>query len=262
MRKYIFILLSVICISVNAQTYMEVLHKDGTIENILVSDIDNITYKTLECSTGYVDMGLPSGTMWAVCNLGAESQEDFGDYFSWGETTGYNTGKRYFSNSTYSFFTTSEPVQIDDGLYDYKNKGFTKYVIGGSNGYNGYVDDKTELDSEDDAASMTFGEEWKIPSYKQWKELIDNCEGCWTTINNVSGYKMTSKNGNCIFLPAAGYIYSDKFCLIGKSGLYWSSSLCDNCIYANQSLFDSNHIQPKYQGSRCNGLPIRPVKTK
>lgn len=169
-----------------------------------------------EDNHSYVDLGLPSGTLWATCNIGANNPEEYGDYFAWGETKGYNSGKTDFDYDAYKWCKGS-----------YSNT-LTKYCTDSSSGYNGFTDDKTELDLEDDAAYVNWGASWRMPSFEQMVELIDdaytNYE--WTSLNGVEGYKITSKaNGNSIFLPAAG-LREDSF-LLGDTqwGGYWSRTL-------------------------------------
>ena len=145
----------------------------------------------------YVDLGLPSGTKWATCNVGASSPEEYGDYFAWGETK---------PKSTYN----------DDTYFD---SDYNKYNNNGG---------LTELLPEDDAATANWGSGWQIPSFAQIKELCNSSYTTteWTTLNDVYGRKITSKrNGNSIFLPAAGYRRGGECVRAGIDGNYWSSSL-------------------------------------
>ncbi|MCM8873376.1 MAG: fimbrillin family protein [Paludibacteraceae bacterium] len=145
----------------------------------------------------YIDLGLPSGTLWATCNIGAESSEDYGDYFAWGETE----TKETFTWDNYAFGKESE---------------LTKYC---NNADCGTVDNLLTLEAEDDAAVAKWGGDWKVPTYEIFKELYDNCERELTTQNDVKGCLFTSKtNGNTLFLPIDADISSDY-------GMYWTSSL-------------------------------------
>ena len=168
----------------------------------------------------YVDLGLPSGTKWATCNVGASKPEEYGDYFAWGETT----TKSIYDWSTYKWCNGDEYTM-------------TKYCTRSKYGYNGFTDNLTELQPEDDAATANWGSGWKMPSYDQIKEL---CNGSyttseWTQLNGVYGRKVTSKsNGNSIFLPAAGDRSVDELSETGLGVYYWSSSLSpdnDNHVY-------------------------------
>ena len=159
----------------------------------------------------YVDLGLPSGTKWATCNVGASEPEEYGDYFAWGETTPKST----YNWSTYKWCKGSETTK-------------TKYCTQSDYGYNGFTDNLTELQPEDDAATANWGSGWRMPSSDQINELINDeyTTWEWTQLNGVYGRKVTSKsNGNSIFLPAAGIRWDDELYDAGSDGLYWSSSL-------------------------------------
>jgi hypothetical protein len=155
----------------------------------------------------YVDLGLPSGLKWATCNVGADSPEEYGDYFAWGEVE----PKPTYDWSTYKYGTDWNQL--------------TKYCYDRDYGKDGFTDTKTVLDPGDDAATMNWGGTWRMPTIAEQQELIDNCKWNWTTQNGVSGYKVTGPNGNSIFLPAAGYMYEGTLCRDGSRGHYWSSSL-------------------------------------
>ena len=195
----------------------------------------------------YIDLGLPSGTLWATCNIGADNPEDYGDYFSWGETTGYNSGKTNFEWSTYKWC---------NGSYDTQ----TKYNTSSSYGT---VDNKTELDLEDDAAYVNWGSNWRMPSKAQFDELINGSYTTteWTTQNGVNGLKITSKtNGNSIFLPAAGYRNDTSLNDAGSYGYYWSHTLYSSYPYRACSLYFNSSYFDTYRSNRCGGLSVRPVR--
>lgn len=198
----------------------------------------------------YVDLGLPSGTLWATCNIGASSPEEYGDYIAWGETEGYNDGKTTFDWSNYKWCKGSETT-------------LTKYCSKNSYGYEGFTDDKTELDLEDDATYVTCGAVWRMPSLEQFQELINNSYTTteWITQNGVNGRKITSKtNGNSIFLPAAGGRVSSSLLYTGSRGYYWSRMLNSDDPYKARSLyFSSGDINTNY-GNRNGGLSVRPVR--
>ena len=194
-----------------------------------------------------VDLGLPSGTLWADRNVGADTPEDYGDYFAWGETKGFKSGKSDFSWSTYLFCNGSK-----DEL--------TKYCLSSSFGYHGFVDNKEELDMSDDAASVNWDKNWRMPSFDQIKELLAKCLWTRTTSNGVNGYRVTGPNGNSIFLPAAGYRRAGEVCYAGSSAYYWSrslSSLNSNdayCLYFNSDYFSWDY------NFRYSGESVRPVR--
>ena len=200
----------------------------------------------------YVDLGLPSGTLWATCNIGADNPEDYGDYFAWGETEGYNGGKITFNWTTYKWCKGSENTM-------------TKYCNNSSYGYEGFTDELTELELEDDAAYVNWGAAWRMPSIEQFQELIDNNYTTteWTTQNGVNGYLITSKiNDNSIFLPAAGYCYNSPLNYAGSFGYYWSCTL-DTSIYSSRCardlLLHSSYITT-LASSRYYGRSVRPVR--
>ena len=194
----------------------------------------------------WVDLGLPSGTKWATGNVGANSPEEYGDYFAWGETEPKTT----YNWSTYKYCNES-------------NTTMTKYCIHSSYGYNGFTDGKTELEPEDDAATANWGSGWQMPSYDQIKELYnsDYTTTEWTQLNGINGRKITSKsNGNSIFLPATGYLSSESV-RIGSYGYYWSRSLNTNhSDYACDIRFYSGIIDTSDDGSRYYGQGVRPVR--
>ena len=202
----------------------------------------------------YVDLGLPSGTLWATCNVGASSPEDYGDYFAWGETTGYKDGKTTFDWSTYKWC---------NGNWD----NLTKYCRNGSYGNNGFHDGLKVLEPADDAAYVNWGGVWRMPSFGQFQELINSeyTTTTWTTQNGVNGRLITSKqNGNSVFLPAAGYRDGSSLVDAGSHGyymtrnLYGSESLDASCLY-----FDSGYIAAfdYTSGYRCGGRSVRPVRS-
>lgn len=184
-----------------------------------------------------VDLGL--SVKWACCNVGAESPEDYGDYFSWGETE----GKDKYNLSTYKWYS---------GYYE----TLTKYCTDRSYGT---VDDKTVLDPEDDAATANWGNPWRMPTLDEIKELIDDCTWSWTTQNEVNGYKVTGPNGSSIFLPAAGYRGGTMFTNRGSGCYYWSTTLYeDDCYDAYALCFGGGH-HGWNNDYRVIGLTVRPV---
>lgn len=201
----------------------------------------------------FVDLGLPSGTLWATCNIGAENPEDYGDYFAWGETEGYNDGKTIFNWSTYKWCKGSS------------NDTMTKYCTNSSYGYNGFTDDKTELDPEDDAAYVNWGPAWRMPSEEQFSELINSSYTTteWTTQNGVYGRKITSKeNGNSIFLPAAGYRNGSSLLYAGSYGLFWPRTLNSDYPFDARYLYFSSSGIYMDSYNRAGGQSVRPVRSQ
>ena len=177
---------------------------------------EEVSFSTQSSSVGiYVDLGLPSGTLWATCNVGAEAPEDYGDYFAWGDTQ----PKDFYGWDTYQY----------GGFYEGEWGEFygklTKYCNSSYFGYNGFTDNLTTLLPEDDAATTNWGSDWRMPTKEEWQELYNNTTVTWTTQNGVNGRLFTASNGNSFFLPAAGYRYSSYLGSAGSYGYYWSSSL-------------------------------------
>ena len=171
----------------------------------------------------YVDLGLPSGLKWATCNVGASSQEEYGDYYAWGEIE-----------------TKSEYDESNSKTY-----GKSMNDISGNSKY--------------DVARAKWGGSWRLPTKEEFKELIQKCKWEWTTINGKKGYKVTGPNGNSIFLPAAGLFSGSLLLSVGEDGDYWSSAPYENgdgCA-CNLDFSSSGHSVDWY--SRYYGLSVRPV---
>ena len=179
----------------------------------------------------YVDLGLPSGLKWATCNIGSTSPEQAGLYFAWGETVGY----------------TTEQVKKGERVFDrisYKASGIS-----------------TDLTLEQDAAHIHMGEGWRMPTYDECKELIDNCDAVWTDDYNgtaVAGKVFTSKvNGNSVFFPAAGRCGNSSVDEVGSSGYYWSATWYSS-RNARELYFNSGS-QHTYGYSGYYGYSVRGV---
>ena len=170
----------------------------------------------------YVDLGLPSGTKWATCNVGASTPEEYGNYYAWGET------------STKTEYTEENSVTYGQQMSD----------ISGNAQY--------------DAATANWGSTWRIPNRAEVEELIDNCTWTWTTQNGVNGIKVTGTNGNSIFLPAAGMSNES----IGLACCYYSSfpggeeNCCVYGIYSDLEDSDCFKLGWLY---RYAGFTVRPV---
>ena len=168
----------------------------------------------------YVDLGLPSGTLWATCNVGANTPEEFGDYFAWGETT----PKDFYDWSNYRWGHWKWDT-ISDHFYHVEVTWYKYYSENRTNSGSVDGDRKTELDPEDDAAYVNWGSRWRMPTLEQFQELLDKCKWQWTKRNSAKGHLVTGPNGNSIFLPASGgyvdKLYNDNVC-----GYYWSRTRC------------------------------------
>ena len=189
----------------------------------------------------WVDLGL--SVKWATCNVGANSPEEYGDYFAWGETD----MKSEFTWENYKFRTSGDSR---------KNVKFSKYNTQSSYGP---VDDITVLQRGDDVACAKWGGNWRMPTKAEFEELLEKCNKERTTYNGVKGYQFTSKtNGKSIFLPAAGN-RSGTVLGAGTIGDYWSSSLSTgdpNCAWL--LYFDSGGVD-SYGYYRGYGRSVRPV---
>lgn len=226
--KKIFTLIAVALMlgaaTVNAQS-MKVTKTDGTIYDFPVEEISKVEFiqgdgSNKENGYEFVDLGLPSGTKWAKCNVGASAPEQAGDYFAWGEVT----PKESYSVMNYKYGSGQAAEAGNEDSYD-GLKSLTKYNV---NPALGEVDNLYELEPEDDAAQVNMGGAWHMPSEVDLQELIDNCYFQKAKINGVSGVKVTGPNGNYIFLPNVGLRYNEIVMfndVAMKWGFYWTSSL-------------------------------------
>ena len=211
------------------------LNRGGVLNKPNVSFVDedsSVRYLVDLTHNGYeyVDLGLPSGLKWATCNIGANSPEQAGLYFAWGETTGY-TGD-----------------DVTSGVREFDTVSYEKEIY-------------TDLTLEQDAAHVNLGGNWRMPTKAEYQELIDNCKVVWTNNYNgtgVTGRVFTSKvNGNSVFFPAAGYCSSSSVKNIGSLGHYWSVSYSPN--NAGISLFFTSSVQALNAYGKEIGRVVRAV---
>ena len=133
----------------------------------------------------YIDLGLPSGILWATCNVGAQKAEEHGNYYAWGETT---TKKNYTEKNSTTYRKKMEDIS-----------GNPKY----------------------DVARKEWGGSWRIPTLEEFEELRYYCKWEWTTKHGIYGYEVISKkNGKSIFLPAS---FSSEYEDV-PLGFYWTST--------------------------------------
>ncbi len=176
-----------------------------------------------------IDLGLPSSTKWACCNVGADNPEAYGGYYAWGETE----EKDYYDWSTYIHCNGSEGTCHNLGQ-----------DIAGTN----Y-----------DVAHVKWGGSWVMPSREQLEELSNNCTNIWTSVNGINGKLFTGSNGRSIFLPAAGYLLFDNFATAyGVGGDYWSSKPSSWSKNASNFRFNSEGIYWS-EYDRRDGKSVRPV---
>lgn len=194
----------------------------------------------------YVNLGLPSGTLWATCNIGADTVEEFGDYFAWGETE----PKELFDWKSYKY-----------GRFIHERYELNKYCTDSTYGLNGFVDNLTVMEPDDDVARTCWGEGWRMPTIGEWEELFLNTTGVWTTLNDVKGWRCTASNGNSLFLPAAGYWWDDAF--NADLGLYWSRTINKEFPYRAWGFHfncDSSHLCGS--SDRNRGQTVRAVRVE
>ena len=195
---------------------------------------------------GYIDLGLPSGVVWSVCNLGAKQPEDHGLYLQWG-----NTKLPQVLNPDYSKENTP-----------YSNNGsLTKY---NTQSQCGFVDNRVVLDFPDDAASANWSSRWHIPTKENFKELLINCTWEWKQQNGVNGFLVTSKiNGNRLFFPTTGLSAAKSIKKAETMGCYWTSSLNVKDPFGAWGMdFHEKKQNMDECVPRFVGMAIRPVSSK
>ena len=175
-----------------------------------------------------IDLGLPSGTKWSCCNVGADKPEGYGGYYAWGETE----TKGSYSESTYKYYQNGDYVSLGNDVAG------TKY----------------------DVAHVKWGGSWVMPTKDQQDELRANCTYTWTTLNGVKGGRFTSKkNGASIFLPAAGYRWGGGLYGAGSYGYYWSSTQDPSYTSDAYYLYGYSGKADWYIFDRNKGRTVRPV---
>ena len=180
----------------------------------------------------YVDLGLPSGLKWATCNVGANKPEDYGNYYAWGETA---TKSKYTEDNSLTYWHSISSLQSQ-----------------------GIIDGNSNLTTQHDAATANWGGSWRMPTYDEQEELLNNCTWEWTTQNGVNGHKVTGTNGNSIFLPAAGRRCGSSLDSDGDFGYYWSSTPYDG-YYGAYVLFFSDGREDMHCYFRYYGQTVRPI---
>lgn len=219
-------------------SYIQVVNPTtGKVNNMKISDFAsvvaaaNVQSNIDLCSGGVyesVDLGLPSGTLWAKYNVGATKEEEYGDLFAWGATEPYRL------NGTTPIDNT------DNYASSYANKI------------------QHDLYPNEDAATVQWGKGWCMPSRVQFEELLANTTDEWTAINGINGRKFTASNGKYIFFPAAGYVNRGSLVNRGSNGGCWCRSF-NSSTYAWRMYFHSSarSVSADY---RCYGFSVRPVR--
>ncbi len=225
--KYITMLLAALLFgtTINAQG-IKIYQKSGEVIEIAYTDIDSIVaYGDNSYDDMYeaVDLGL--SVKWATCNVGSSVPEDYGEFFAWGEIESKDS---YLPDNCNTW-----GVSIGD--------------ISGNPEY--------------DAATANWGGNWRMPTKEECRELLDSCTWTWTTLNDVDGYMVESKkNGNCIFLPAAGMYTGTSFNNAGSQGGIWCSTSKDGDKNSAPDLYFTSSKCGLGSDVRFNGRSIRPVR--
>lgn len=184
-----------------------------------------------------VDLNLPSGTLWACCNIGAHAPEEYGDYFAWGETE----VKNVYNNETYQYYNHARGFEdLGSDISSVKKGGLASGTI------------------HHDVAHFKWDGLWHMPTEEKYKELINYCSFTWTSVNGVYGGLFTGRNGEKIFFPAAGAHWDNYAFGQGDTGSYWSS----NSFKRDDALIlRFNYAQADWSNysNRCFGLTVRAV---
>ena len=263
MKKYI--LSALILMATGLQTMwaqkLLIYKTDSQIEEYEVSELDSIVFVSKKQMPSYltcpddnhphvIDLGLPSGTKWCCCNVGASSPEEYGGYYAWGETS----VKNVYNELTYLFYDGLKLDNNGDGYYD-ENRIVIN--IGSDIAGTSY-----------DVAHVRMGGDWRMPSFEQQIELMANCDRLWTQQNGVNCILLTGPSGGQILLPTAGVRWNDELLFAGKEGNYWSSTLVpdpsfDSCAYDIGVFWSSSHSGDcswgYYGDNRAFGYTVRAV---
>ena len=232
MKKYILsIALTTFQLAAVAQT-VNVHFKNGQTIQYPSDNVDYVDFSAKAAdptvSAGQVvDLGL--SIYWASCNLGAEKPEEYGDYYAWGET---KTKDKYWED-TYSFFDNNTQQYINIG----DNISGTEY----------------------DAATVNLGTEWRMPTKDEMQELIENCTWVWQQLNGINGYLVTGKNGNSIFMPAAGDMVSSVITENASKYLLYYTGTISTVQSNSYNLLASSSSKFMQTANRWHGYTIRPV---
>ena len=200
----------------------ETMADEATIIEFPIDSVEDATeLPNVHNGHEWVDLGL--SVKWATCNVGALTPEEYGDYYAWGETE------------------TKSKYTAENSVTDKKRFG----DISG--------------DSRYDAARKNWGGSWRMPTKAEWYELVDNCTWTWTTQGGQTGYKVTGKNGNSIFLPAASFRDGSSLDGQGEYGFYWSSTPSESDAEYAYNLYSKSSDHRVGWLDRSYGLTVRPV---
>ena len=227
-----------VCVLSKAQSdsyTMQVYLSGGDVKSYQVSEVDSVVFAETDIDTddatssdttyinGYAAVDLGLSVKWATVNIGAESPEDYGNYYAWGEI---ETKDEYISSNSVTY-----GVDMDD--------------------FSG--------NAEYDAATANWGSSWRMPTKDEFAELVDSCTWEWTTQNEVNGCLVTGSNGNSIFLPATGYRSRTSLSNAGSVGYYWSSTPYASSNYFAYYTYLKSGSHRVINGSSYFGHSVRPV---
>lgn len=227
-RTIFFALFLMMLTTACAQRKQMVIYRNGHSPlRMSIETVDSITFEDAQAEEHeFADLGL--SVMWATCNIGAETPEQYGYYFAWGETS----TKTSYTEENYSF--------CENGVYD--------------------TSMKTISGTERDAATILWQDLWRMPTITEVEELTSLCTWTWTSQNGVNGYKVTGPSGQSIFMPAAGQ-WRDKAVNVGSTGYYWTGTLSDDYPSAAYNLNFSGY-NGRWSANRTYGFCIRAVCEK
>lgn len=212
-------------LAATAQSLQGDMNGDGllTVHDLTLLATAILEFQAPDVSGDYVDLGLPSHTLWATCNVGASTPEGYGDYFAWGETA---------PKSSYLRSNYAKPT-----------------------------DSVLQLSLQYDAARVRWGQQWCMPTAAQQHELRTECSWTWTTQQDIKGYVIQGPNGKTMFLPSAGYRMGPSTYDAGQTAHYWSSTpYIGNGDYA-YSLSSKSEVEDN--SDDCHkGFTIRAVRAQ
>lgn len=208
--------------------------------------LNNYQYICLDCPDDnhphIIDMGLPSGTKWACCNISASFPEDYGGHYAWGETA----KKSDYRTGTYQYASMDDENgwwydEMDGHYYTYNN-------IGNDIGGTSY-----------DVAHVKWGRSWRMPTFEQILELYDYSKKKWINQNGINGFRVEGFNGGVLFLPAGGCFMDESLNGKGEEGHYWSSSTNPNDEASVYGLMITSRGWGWGNCYRCYGRSVRAV---
>jgi hypothetical protein len=204
-------------------------------------ELEQCCLKVFDKEEDFVDLGLPSGTLWAKCNLGAEKETDFGLFFQWGDTHGYSdVGENQFKRNDYKWDNSGNISKYNE------------------------TDNKLVLDNEDDPVFAATNGKFKSPTQEQLQELINHTDHEWIENfeeSGVNGMMFINKNDDTkyIFIPAAGDCYAGSHHGVGSWGYVWSASRYMSNAYGAWYMYFYAGDFHMNVFSRCSGYSVRGI---